>query len=259
MTRAIVMNYGGGRQSVATVLLVVHGLLPRPERIVMARVAREKPATFAYLTAHVQPLLATIGMRVDVVEPDARVPGDYYGDHDLPLTPGWTSAQGRKPALCSGHWKRDLIHRWLRSQGYGPDRPVEQWICYSVDEKKRAKGGQRVQWIKPGYPLLTRVPLRVRDCLRVIEKAGLPPPNRSACYDCGNQANADWRQTRDETPELFQLAVRRDYALRERDPRHDLYLHNSGVPLDQANLDEDEEPGGDVLWTGGCNAAGCYT
>jgi hypothetical protein len=261
--RPVILNYGGGRQSVAICVLIAQGALPMPDRIVMARVAREYPRTFEYLDAHTQPLLARVGAKVEVIDPDSRVPGDYYQYADgslgtTPLTPGWTATQGRLPALCSGHWKRDLIHRWLRAQGYGPKRPIEQWIGFSVEERRRAKGASRVQWIRLGYPLLTRVPLRAEHCVRIVERAGLPLPKKSRCYDCANQSSADWREMRDEDPELFQLAVRRDHALRLRDPEHNLYLHHGGVPLDQASLEDRDDDTGS-LWSGGCNAAGCYT
>jgi hypothetical protein len=256
VSRAIVWSYGGGTQSVAIAVLIAEGKLPRPECALIARMEREMPRTFDYLDRYVRPLLAPIGLAIDIVYPDAFTPGLYYREDDpLPLVPSFT-AKGRAPALCSGNWKRDRLFRELRTRGYGPARPVEQWIGFSVDEKERASAKPRRQWAIPAYPLLTMLPLRRRDCERLIELAGLPPAPRSRCFDCANQSDAEWREVRDREPELFQLAVRRDQEMRARDPEHALYLHRSRVPLDQVSFVERQEPS---LWGGGCNAAGCYT
>lgn len=261
--RAVIWNYGGGTQSVAIAVLVAQGALPTPERIVMAKLPREMPRVFTYYETHVRPLLAQVGREVEFVLPDSQTPGDYYqridgSIDDTPLTPGFT-AQGRLPALCSGHWKRDRITRWLREQGYGPKRPIVQWVGYSVDERRRvakASRARRAQWAKLAFPLFTMVPLRREHCARLIALAGLPPAPRSRCYDCANQRNDEWREVRDTEPELFQLAVRRDHEMRARDPRGDLYLHHSAVPLDEADLSEAAPP---PFFDAGCDSAGCYT
>ncbi len=256
--REIAWSYGGGTQSVAIAVLIAKGLLPVPSCAVIARMDRETPQTFTYLTKHVAPMLAPTGLTIEVVEPDSGTPGLYYRETDtLPLVPAFVGEGGRSPALCSGNWKRDRIYRALRERGFGPSRPVFQWIGYSLDESQRANPKSRRLWAQPQYPLLHLVPLRREQCIRIIADAGLPPAPRSRCFDCANQRNAEWREVRDSTPELFQLAVARDREIRERDPRHAVFLHRQRVPLGEADLsDPADEPS---LWEGGCNAAGCYT
>lgn len=260
--RAIAWSYGGGTQSVAIAVLIAQGALPVPECALIARMEREMPRTFDYLDRYVRPLLARVGLEVRVVYPDAYTAGLYYREGDpLPLVGAFT-AEGRTPALCSAHWKRDRLYRELRTLGYGPARPVVQWIGYSAEPREvaraaKARKGQRRQWARPEFPLIERVPLRRDHCVRLVEQAGLPTPPRSRCFDCYNQTNEEWREVRGEAPELFQLAVRRDHEIRARDPEHALYLHGSRVPLDQADLSDDD--GTLSLFGAGCNSAGCWT
>ena len=255
--RALVWNYGGGTQSVAIGVLIKRGLLPRPELAIMVKLPREMPGTFRYLDAHVRPLLDAAGVPLHVFEPPTSAVRDYWDESaTVPLTPGFT-AQGRLPTLCSGNWKRDNVLRELRRLGYGPDRPITQWLGYSVDEMERAATQSRRQWATLAFPLLQLVPLRREHCRRLVLDEGLPDPPRSRCYDCGNQRNPEWREVRDAEPELFQLAVRRDEAIRARDLRHDLYLHRAARPLAEVDLDAGEDA--PSLFDAGCNSAGCFT
>ena len=43
-------------------------------------------------------------------------------------------------------WKRRVISRYLRQQGYGPQNPVTVWIGISLDEIGRAKPSD-VKWL----------------------------------------------------------------------------------------------------------------
>src|SRR5690242_9287693 len=57
-----VLSYGGGRQSVAMCLMVLHGLLPRPDLVLMADTGREAESTFEYLDFLVRPALERAGI-----------------------------------------------------------------------------------------------------------------------------------------------------------------------------------------------------
>ena len=61
-----VFSYGGGRQTASIACLIVQGIYPRPDRIVMADTGRENRSTWDYLAKHVQPMLATVGMQVEI-------------------------------------------------------------------------------------------------------------------------------------------------------------------------------------------------
>lgn len=84
-----VFNYGGGRQSLAIVVLIMRDVIPPPGRIIMADTGRETPGTFAYLAKFVQPVLAEKGLRVEVIPPREEYK-TTYGDDEKPLIPMFT-------------------------------------------------------------------------------------------------------------------------------------------------------------------------
>jgi hypothetical protein len=142
-----VLSYGGGTQSVALCLLVVQGRLPRPDCIVMADTAREASSTWEYLTTHVQPLLAGIGMAVEVAPHDLAT-RDLYDTGGGPLMPLFT-ATGTLRTHCSNEWKARVVRRHLRGQGI---TAAVQWLGFSLDERHRVKADEP-PWHRR-YPLL---------------------------------------------------------------------------------------------------------
>lgn len=135
-----VFNYGGGRQSLAIVVLIMRDVIPPPDRIIMADTGRETPGTFAYLAKHVQPVLA--------------------------------------------------------------------------------------------------------------EKV-------SRCWFCPHQKNAEWREIRDEHPDLWEAACREDEEQREQDLFRGglgVWLHHSRVPLREADIETDEE----VNTVRQCSLGACF-
>jgi len=94
VTRAEVLSYGGGRQTVAICVLIAQGKLPRPERIVMADTGREATSTWEYLDAHVRPLLrAAVGLEVEVAGHELATVDLYHGEDRL-LIPAFTRDGG---------------------------------------------------------------------------------------------------------------------------------------------------------------------
>ena len=72
---------------------------------------------------------------------------------------------------------------------------------------------------------------------------------RSACIGCPYRSNAEWRKMRDEDPASWADAVQFDRDIRRRDlagqQKRQLsvgvpYIHDTLIPLDMVNLDEDD-------------------
>lgn len=245
-------SFGGGTQSVAIAVLVAQGKLPRPDHIVIADTGRETRATWEYLDAHVRRLLAP--SEVVIAGHDLSTV-DLYSHKGSLLLPAFTRRNGTVgslPTYCSSEWKRAVIRRWLRAHGYGPKNPVDLWLGMSTDEVHRAKDSV-TPWITNRFPLLFDVPLSRAECILLVESAGLPTPPRSACWLCPFRRDREWAELRDERPDEWRKAIEADRAIRERDPH--VYLHRSGVPLDEAVL-ATPEPG---LWDeDGCNTGFCF-
>jgi len=234
-----VLNYGGGRQTVAICVLIARGVLPRPDVIVMADTSRENPSTWEYLEQHVKPFLAQHGLVVEVAS-HSLATVDLYDNHGLTLMPVYTPT-GKTRAYCSNEWKRRVIDRYLRSKEI---RSGTRWIGFGFDERKRwtgMHGNTEGKWttICPLVDLM----INTATCLKIIESAGLPQPHHSACWMCPHKRNAEWRHIRDNYPEHWQKAIAMDVEVRESDEQNAVFLHHDRVPLSEANIDVDESKG----------------
>lgn len=233
-----VLSYGGGRQTVAMTLLTtktftVRGetkALPRPDKIVFADTGREAQSTWDYLERYVQPYLAEFDMQVEVA-PHSLSTVDLYAKNGDLLLPVFTST-GKMMTFCSNEWKGRVVHRYLRSQGV---KSAVQWIGFSLDEARRVKGNGTSPWFKE-FPLIN-LGLSRTDCEQIITDHGWPLPEKSACWMCPNRTNEEWRYIRDHEPENWAKAVEIDEEIRDVDIRGDVYLHQSRVPLAEADLD----------------------
>lgn len=225
-----ILSYGGGTQTIAMCVLVARGVLAKPDAVIAADTGREMPTTWAYAREHAAPLLASIGLDLHIASHDLATV-DMYGKNGVLLLPVFT-ATGKLQTFCSNEWKARVVERYARTVLSLP-KPYTNWIGFSLDEAGRVKGndGRR-------YPLL-ELSLTRADCLRIITSAGLPPPPKSRCYICPHQHNAEWREVRAD-PALWAEAVALDTELRDADERGGVFLHAQRVPLDQANLDQDD-------------------
>lgn len=231
-----VLNYGGGRQTVAGILLIVQGILPRPHRIVIANTGREKTSTWDYLDEVANPILSTIGMQVEIA-PRELAYVDLYAHNGDMLIPVYTKT-GKLSAFCSSEWKKRVVQRYLRGQGI--TGPVRNWIGYANDEQRRIKQTKEDitgPWYRR-FPLVELMLNKV-DCQEIIKKAGLPMPPPSSCYMCPNMPNEEWRGVRDNYPDDFVKACQLDEELRAADIDNGgsgVWLHHSRVPQRDADL-----------------------
>lgn len=240
MERALVWSYGGGTQSIALALLIAAGRLPRPERIIMADTGREASETWEYTAQYVAPLLATLGLTIEMAGHDLATVDLYSHKGDL-LMPAFTGHGGQLSLFCSKEWKARVVQRYLRALGYGPARPVTMWMGMSLDEIGRLRPGD-YDWQDKAYPLVFDVPMTRGECRQLIRDYGWPDPPKSSCWMCPYRRNSQWARLRDAYPADWAAAVAMDTAIRERDAAHDVYLHHSGQPLATADLSVPDEP-----------------
>jgi hypothetical protein len=241
-------SYGGGVQSAAIACLVVDGKLPRPDLIVMADTGREATATWDYLRLQIAPMLANVGLRVEIAPHSLATVDLYAKGQTRPLVPAFTMPEGRLPAYCSVEWKRRVVRRWLRGQGYGPNRPVMMSLGISLDEIERAKDSD-VAWITNQYPLLFDVPLRREECVDYVRKSGLPTPPRSSCWCCPQRGNREWYDLKTRQDGDWDRAIAEDAGL-----PGGLFLHRSRSRLVAADLADDRQMTLDL-----CDGGYCWT
>ena len=223
-----VLQYGGGRQTVALCVLISQGRYPRPDRVLIANTSREKGSTWDYLEEVARPLLATVGLTIEIASHDLATV-DLYGHNGDLLLPVYTRT-GKFQTYCSNEWKARVADRYLRAQGVAKHT---SWIGFAFDERKRIKGTDGRE-----FPLVDLM-LTKADCRKIITDAGYPLPEPSACWMCPNQPNEEWRSMRSYSPDEFEKACLLDEEIREEDFERGgsgVWLHHSRVPLREADL-----------------------
>jgi hypothetical protein len=206
--------------------LIVRGALPRPDRVVIADTSRESSLTWRYTERWTRPMMRSVGLDLEIA-PHSLAKRDLYsgnGDILLPVFfPG-----GKLPTFCSSEWKKLVIRRYLRLQGFGPDRPVRMWFGMSTDEFRRMAVSDK-KWTENYYPLIFDVQTSRAECLEIIDAFGIPRPPKTACWMCPNRTDAEWIMQQEQAPEDHERAIALEREIREREPS--LYLHDSRRPL----------------------------
>lgn len=233
-----ILSYGGGHQTVAMIVLVAEGVLPRPDRIVCADTSREVRSTWNYLVDNVQPYLEKHGLPPVEIAPHSLATVDLYGKNGDMLLPAYTST-GKLPTFCSTEWKQRVVRRWLRGSG---TPTAEMWIGYAFDERKRWNKEQEPNTCWPNRFPLVEAMVRKADCVGIARKAGLADPEKSRCWQCPHQLNEEWRSL---PPDEFEKACQLDDFIREEDAENNVFLHHSGVPLREADLNAPDRKGPD--------------
>lgn len=224
-----ILSYGGGTQTVAMCVLVAQGKLPKPDAVIAADTGREMPTTWEYADRYMRPLLASVGLELNVA-PHTLATVDVYGLNGDILVPVYTET-GKMTTYCSNEWKARVVQRYARTIGIGPDNV--QWIGFSLDEIKRVKGQENRR-----FPLIEMM-LTSADCQAIIEHAGLPLPRKSRCWMCPHQHNAEWREVRSD-PVLWRQAIELDQEIRDNDERGGVWLHPQRVPIELADIDAED-------------------
>ncbi len=238
---------GGGTQSAAMAALIIQGRIQKPDAAVMVDTEREKSQTWRYLNTVIQPALRAVGVDLIVVPKGDYATVDLYGKNGDLLLPVYTSDGGKLGGFCSNEWKRRVIMRWCRAQGF---TDVSNWLGFSLDEARRVKGATE-RWFQPRYPLI-ELRLTRAACVNIVEAMGWPTPPRSACWMCPHMTNEEFRQMRDTDPADFQRAIVLDELIREEDSN--AFIHRSGKPLRDADLGADDAQAN--LF--GCDSGQCF-
>jgi len=266
------LSLGAGVQSTTLLLMSARGELPRLDAALFADTGYEPPAVYDHLrwleresTAAEIPLFrvgrATLRADALTVQQHGHQRGKRWGS--LPYfvkqpdgTPGMIRRQ------CTKEYKLEPIRKQMRAlvgltpgEAAGDKVHVEQWLGISTDELHRIRVS-RDYWITLRYPLVfdRTPPMTRQDCLRWLARQYPDHPvPRSACISCPFHTNAEWRRMRDEDPASWAEAVAFDAAIRRpAGLRGEAFLHADRVPLDQADLREDDPRQGQLFTCGVC-------
>ncbi|RWO03956.1 MAG: hypothetical protein EOS07_31385, partial [Mesorhizobium sp.] len=159
---------------------------------------------------------------------------------------------------CTTTSKIEPIRRKVRelaglTRKRSPTYPVvHQWLGISMDEVVRMKPS-RAAWQLNRFPLIESRMTR-KDCLDWLKSHGYPKPPKGACIGCPFYSDAMWRSMRNNDPAAWDDAVEVDRAIRTglRGIRGEVFLHRSGVPLDEADLSTAADHGQLDVWPNEC-------
>ena len=251
-----IISLGAGVQSSTMALMAAHGeITPMPKCAIFADTQDEPQSVYKWLDWLEKQLpfpvhRVTTGKLSDKIAVRVDIPAFVFVDG---------KASGLINRSCTRDYKITPIRRKVReiagiSGKSVKDLRVIQWIGISLDESHRMKVG-RESWQQNRYPLID---LRMNrwDCLTWMQKRGFPKPVKSSCIYCPYHSDEQWRLlTKDE----FRQACDIDKRLRNagtngatRTIKGTLYLHRSGVPLDQVDFSTDEDHGQQVMFGNEC-------
>lgn len=257
MSKPIIWSFGGGTQSIAIAVLVRQGRLPKPDRVIIADTGFEFKKTWEYTEQHVSPMLAEIGLKIEVA-PHSLSKVDLYSHKGELLIPAYdvthTNAKGDHPKLptfCSNEWKTRVIRRYLGGAKANP-AGVVMWLGMSIDEIGRLKHSGE-DWCENYWPLCFDVKMSRGECRDLIMSYGLSEPIKSRCKMCPHQPDDEWLEVKGE-PDEWKEAVRIDNQIFAS---HQVRLHKSGLPLDQVELVAKKEAE-DGLFEA-CDSGHCWT
>lgn len=240
------LSLGAGVQSSALLVLsLTDPRVPRPDAVIFADTGDEPPWVYEYvdiLTGWAKPY----GVKVETVT--AGVLSEYVtkakkGNIMLPVFVSGDGAVGMLRRTCTERFKIRPIKRRLREilgyeSGQSVTTSVRALMGISIDEAQRMKESPE-RWITNAYPLVDLM-LDRQACIGIVEAAGLPTPERSACVYCPYHSDDYWHWMKQDHPAQFARAVAFDHSLRatpDLTVKKVPYVHRSCVPLDEVVFD----------------------
>jgi hypothetical protein len=267
-----VLSLGAGVQSTTVLLMSLAGELPPLDAAIFADTGWEPTAVYEHF-AKLEQAAADAGLplysvsagniRTDHVAPKGdhlfiRNPVKYphYKGKQRTFMPfhlvGAEGKEGMSRRTCTAVYKIEPVQKEIRrllGLKYRSPWPlthvVDLVFGISFDEIGRMRDSSRPAIVNQ-YPLIDLKMTR-DDCHRWMADHGWTAP-RSACIGCPYHRNNEWRNLRDNAPDEFAEAVAFDRTFRARQVAGAValegaaYLHDQRVPLDEADLDEPEDP-----------------
>jgi len=207
-----IVSFGGGTNSTAMIIGMYLHKIP-VDLITFADTGGEQPHTYKFLDIfgewlkkHGLPEIKTVytdkkGKRLTLEEECLRsgtLPSIAYGFKKCSLK----HKLGTQAKFCNRH--PQCKAEWEAG------RKVHKYIGYDAGEASRIQNAAPADEADEKYTY--HYPLYVwgwdrAECVRVIERAGLPRPGKSSCFFCPSMKKAEIRELWEKYPDLFQRAV----------------------------------------------------
>ena len=242
------LSLGAGVQSSALLVLAcTDDRVPKPDVAIFADTGDEPPWVYEYVEV-LQEWAKPHGVPIEIASNGVLsewVLGRKNEGRNFVNIPIFTAgADGNKTGVlrrqCTREFKIAPITQKVRellgySKGQWVKERVRAMLGITIDEAQRMKPSWH-KWTTNTFPLVD-LGLRRIDCFNIMEKAGLPKPQKSACVYCPYHSDQYWGWMKQEHPDQFARAVDFDHAIRNMTMRGEEepgFVHRSCVPLDEA-------------------------
>ena len=253
-----VISLGAGVQSTTMFLMACHGeIAPKPDFAVFADTGWEPRRVYKHLEwlrlkgdeFGIPIIIAQKGnIRDDLL---AAVQADVESRDTVRFANFPFFVKNRDGSIsmlkrqCTKEYKIEVIQKAIRQHlGYQPRQRIPkgtviEWIGISTDEIMRVKPSW-VPWIEHRWPLIEKSMNRL-DCMQWLQRHGYPIPPKSSCIGCPFHDDRLWLEIKRDSPDEWAEAVHVDREIRKlKRFKGEAYLHRSGVPLDQVDLNENQ-------------------
>lgn len=254
------LSLGAGVQSSAMLVMgCIDDRVPKPDAAIFADTGDEPPWVYEYLDLleewaepHGVAVHRTSKGRLSEWMIDRQKDGKRFVSVPV-YTSGPQGQEGMLRRQCTREFKVEPITKKVRELlGYRPRQRVREsvraMLGITIDEAIRMKPS-RERWITNTFPLVD-LQMSRHDCYAILEDAGLPEPQKSACVFCPYHTDAYWKWMQDNHPEQFAEAVKFDHAIRDmtmRGREQPAYVHRSCVPLDEVDFNDGDPNQIDML------------
>lgn len=245
-----VISLGAGVQSTTMLLMAARGYIaPKPQYAIFADTGWEPRAVYEHLE-WLEEEASRYGIKVIRVS-KGNIRDDLYaylrGERKrYPSMPFYLGSneihrpEGRAWRQCTKEYKlvpiRQEVRRLMKQEGHSK---ATIWIGISWDEVQRAKPAKE-KYITHRWPLI-ELQMDRELCILWLQEHGYPLPPKSSCIGCPFHDDRMWLDMKRNRPEEWAEAVDFDKAIRNLPGfKKTPYLHRSCVPLDEANLQEDQ-------------------
>ena len=206
-----IVTYGGGTNSTA-MLIGMYETGEKPDLIIFADTAGEKPHTYNNLT-EVNAWCASVGFPLITVV-KGSMPQQLI-DESLEnecLRLGTLPSKAYGFSQCSQKWKIDPVNKYLKALSEQTGVALSDMIrCIGFDmgeiHRYERSEGYKDKHINPQrYPLIEWEWGR-DECVAAIKRAGITQPGKSACFFCPSSKKYEILWLKKEHPELFARAI----------------------------------------------------
>jgi len=227
-----IFSFGGGVQSTAVMVLQAENVL-HYDKFIFANVGddSENPGTLEYIENVSKPFMEKYGIEfVELGSPRRDGKTLYQYAMTAKRSSGmvvYLGDHGPGHRECTVQYKIKNIERYKKKNGVAG---CTQGIGISLDEYQRMRNDPALE-----YPLI-EMEITRRQCIRIIQGAGLPVPPPSSCWFCPFHRLDVWKEMANRQPELFAKAVEMEKTLIDRrllNGHDEVYFTSYNRPLDQ--------------------------